>query len=117
MEYVIKMIYFSRKDDAMDKNLLAMCGAYCGTCSWKEKMNCAGCIINRGNCFWGECAVAKCCIQKGILHCGLCDDLPCSTLQGFFDDPEHGDNGERLSNLKNWANGEETIIELGTLSK
>ncbi len=27
-------------------------------------------------------------------------------LQSAFDQPDHGDNGERLENLKRWANGE-----------
>jgi hypothetical protein len=48
--------------------------------------------------FWGVCNVANCAIARGHPHCGLCPEVPCATLQGFFDDPEHGDNGERLAN-------------------
>jgi hypothetical protein len=62
--------------------------------------------------FWGVCNVAKCAIAKGIQHCGLCPEVPCITLQRFFDDPEHGDNGERLSNLRAWARGELGFREL-----
>ena len=101
----------------MDKPLIAMCGAYCGTCLWKEKTGCYGCQAEKGEPFWGACSVAKCCIEKGLLHCGLCGGVPCDMLQGYFDDPEHGDNGERLANLKNWANGDDTVIELGMFSK
>ena len=96
----------------MDKEQIGMCGAYCGVCVWKEKTNCAGCKANKGEMFWGQCAVATCCLAKGLAHCGLCFELPCSTVQEFFDNPEHGDNGERLANLKAWAKREDTFIKL-----
>ena len=98
----------------MDRELVAMCGAYCGLCEWKDRTGCSGCQHNKGEMFWGACAVAVCCSNKGLLHCGLCPDLPCPDLQAAFDQPEHGDNGERLANLKAWANGEDTIIALGS---
>jgi hypothetical protein len=63
--------------------------------------------------FWGECAVATCALSKGLLHCGLCPELTCSTLQEYFDHPEHGDNGERLANLRYWANGELVFVRIG----
>ncbi len=97
----------------MDKEQIGMCGAYCGACDWKEETNCPGCQSCKGEMFWGECAVAKCCLEKDITHCGLCSELPCSVLQEFFDHPEHGDNGERLANLNGWANGADTYIEIG----
>jgi len=62
--------------------------------------------------FWGKCDVAKCCSERRLPHCGLCPDLPCPDLQRAFDHPEHGDYGERLANLKNWAKGVEAVIEL-----
>ena len=98
----------------MNRELIAMCGAYCGLCEWKDKTGCNGCQHNKGKMFWGTCAVAVCCSDKGLLHCGLCPDLPCQTLQDAFDHPEHGDNGERLANLNAWAKGEDTIIKLGS---
>ena len=101
----------------MDQSQIGMCGAYCGICDWKEKMNCPGCQACKGNMFWGECEVAKCCLENHFLHCGFCSDLPCDLLQQAFDHPEHGDSGERLANLKNWAEGAETIIEIGTYQK
>ena len=67
--------------------------------------------------FYGECGVAKCCYDKGYLHCGFCPDLPCTELQQAFNHPEHGDHGERLANLKNWAKGDETILRLRTFPK
>ncbi|MFC2038347.1 hypothetical protein ACFLUG_01055, partial [Chloroflexota bacterium] len=57
---------------------------------------------------------ATCCSEKGLLHCGLCPDLPCGKLQAAFDEPNHGDNGERLANLKAWAQGSDIIIEIGS---
>jgi len=101
----------------MDKQQIGMCGAYCGICEWKEKTNCPGCQACKGDMFYGECGVAKCCHGKGLLHCGLCSDLPCAELQQAFDHPEHGDHGERLANLKNWAKGDDTVIKLRTFPK
>jgi hypothetical protein len=101
----------------MDKEQIGMCGAYCGVCSWKDKTNCPGCQSCKGDMFWGDCAVAKCCLTKNITHCGLCPKVPCDVLKGFFNNPEHGDNGERLANLKAWASGEDTFVEMGTFTK
>lgn len=100
----------------MDKQMIAMCGAYCGVCEWKEKTNCPGCQSAQGKMFWGECAIAKCSIEKGHNHCGQCSKLPCDNLQAAFDNPEHGDNGERLINLKNWKEGKDTYLELTKLT-
>jgi hypothetical protein len=96
----------------MDKNMIGMCGAYCGACEWKPKVNCPGCKVAKGKMFWGECQIAACSLSKGLAHCGLCPDLPCAPLQAAFDNPEHGDSGERLKNLKAWAMGEDTFLEL-----
>ena len=98
----------------MDEALMAMCGAYCGSCEWKEKTGCLGCLGAGGKMFWGVCDVAKCAISRGLQHCGLCPEVPCATIQRFFDDPEHGDNGERLANLRAWASGARTYRELTT---
>ena len=100
----------------MDRELIGRCGAYCGVCEWKEKTNCPGCQRAKGNMFWGQCLIATCSIEKGIEHCGFCSSLPCDRLQQAFEHPEHGDSGERLANLRAWARGEDTYIELGTFS-
>ena len=96
----------------MDMQLIGMCGAYCGTCEWKTKTNCPGCLTARSKMFWGTCDVAKCTLEKGLQHCGFCPDVPCATLQQYFDNPDHGDNGERLDNLKAWARGQFLYKEL-----
>jgi len=101
----------------MDKQMIGMCGAYCGICEWKSKTDCPGCQTAAGDMFWGKCTVAKCCVDKDYTHCGECHDLPCSDLQAAFDNPEHGDQGERLINLQTWAKGEETYLKLRTLKR
>ena len=98
----------------MDQQQIGMCGAYCGVCEWKAKTNCPGCQECKGQMFWGTCDVAACCVEKGLTHCGLCPEMPCPALQAAFDHPEHGDNGERLANLKAWAEGKDTFVEIGT---
>lgn len=99
----------------MDKKMIGMCGTYCGACEWKEKTNCLGCQACQGKPFWGECSIAKCSINNEYNHCGHCPSLPCDKLQNAFNNEEHGDNGERLINLKNWASGKETYLKLRTL--
>ncbi|MHB1314376.1 MAG: DUF3795 domain-containing protein [Christensenellales bacterium] len=96
----------------MDRNLAAMCGAYCGDCEWKEKTGCPGCQSSQGNMFWGKCAIAGCCTKQGHEHCGMCASLPCPDLKAAFEMPEHGDNGERLANLKTWAAGKDAYVRL-----
>lgn len=100
----------------MDKQMLGTCGAYCGDCDWREVMECQGCQGSNGTLFWGECSVAKCSIDKGLTHCGHCQVMPCESLQASFDNMEHGDNGERLANLKSWAEGKETYLSLTKLN-
>ena len=96
----------------MDKNMIAMCGTYCGVCEWRESTGCLGCKTCASKMFWGECDKAKCCIKRGYEHCGFCPDAPCEKLLSLFADPEHGDNGARMTNLKNWANGNYTFEKL-----
>lgn len=52
--------------------------------------------------FWGECPLAKCCIEKKYEHCGKCKDFACHLLIEMSYDKEHGDNGQRIENLKKW---------------
>lgn len=96
----------------MDEQMIGICGAYCGVCEWKDKMNCPGCRACQGRPFWGECLIARCAIDQGFSHCGFCPNLPCAKLQAAFDDPEHGDHGERLINLQNWADGRNFYLKL-----
>lgn len=101
----------------MKKDMMAYCGTYCEKCDWKEKMSCKGCKEHASNVFWGNCAIASCAIEKKLNHCGECDKLPCSLLQDAYNNPEHGDNGERLLNLQKWAKGEESCLKVRTIQK
>jgi hypothetical protein len=67
---------------------LNACGAYCDDCpSYQSKgePTCTGCKENRGNPWWGECRLFRCTQQRGVDHCGLCNDFPCETSVTHFD--------------------------------
>ena len=85
------------------------CGLRCEGCGFKEPYNCGGCIETNGHPFHGECPVAVCCQEKGLLHCGECDVMPCELLTQYSCDPEHGDTpcGARIEQCRRWAKGEE----------
>jgi len=84
----------------VNENLAARCGIYCGECEYREEFNCSGCIDNEGEIFWGECDVAKCCIQKGLEHCGKCEDFVCDCLHDYAFSESEGDDGKRIEELK-----------------
>ena len=79
------------------------CGLICTGCTYKESHGCGGCIETSGNPFHGECPVAQCCQNKGLLHCGQCPDMPCDLLSQYSYDEEHGDNGKRIEICRIWA--------------
>ncbi len=80
---------------------MGRCGCDCKNCKHRESDGCPGCPTAQGKMFWGECEVAKCCLDKGHDHCGQCQEFPCATLRKYADDPEQGDS-ERLRNLRAW---------------
>jgi hypothetical protein len=65
-------------------------------------MGCPGCPAAEAKPFWGECGLAKCCIEKGHDHCRQCGEFPCATLHEYAYHPEQGDNGQRILNLRAW---------------
>ena len=84
----------------MDDKMTARCGLICADCDYREKMNCPGCVEADGKMFWGECQIAKCCVEKGHAHCGECDDFPCDDGKRFAYDKDQGDDGQRIRNLE-----------------
>ncbi len=79
------------------------CGIRCSDCDYKEKMNCKGCV-NIDKPIWGdECPVKKCCEDKKLENCGLCNDFPCELLNQFAYDEDQGDNGLRIEHCKKWC--------------
>ncbi len=90
-------------------SLLAVCGLYCGACYHHrasfpdgqhllrpefrgsrplEGFTCQGCrsakLYIHPGC--AECAIRDCADQKGITHCGECDEFPCARLIAFQTD-------------------------------
>lgn len=86
----------------MNGNNPSYCGIDCEKCTYREPMNCPGCVTAKGTIFWGSCEVAACCISKEHAHCGKCDDFPCDLLKEYAYSEEQGDNGERIKNLETW---------------
>jgi len=82
------------------------CGIVCAPVKCKEAfgVDCAGCV-NIEQPFHGKCSVKMCCESKGLGHCGLCVEFPCALLDSFAYDKEHGDNGARIEQCKEWAKG------------
>lgn len=80
------------------------CGLQCTGCEYKEKNGCGGCIQTQGHPFHGECPLAMCCQEKGLMHCGECDELPCALLMQYSGDPVHGDKpaGARIRQCILW---------------
>ncbi len=87
------------------KNVIdSRCGLHCTGCAYKEPCSCGGCIETNGHPFHGECPVAMCCQEKGIVHCGECAEIPCELLTQYSCDPEHGDKpcGARIEQCRKW---------------
>ncbi len=81
------------------------CGLICSGCKYRNTHNCKGCFESKGNPFYGECPIGKCCQEKGLEHCGLCSQFPCDQLNEYScgngeqcDKPK----GARLEILKMW---------------
>jgi len=61
----------------------AACGALRGACPLSPAA-CADC----GPELHPECIFAICCADRGVEHCGLCEDFPCAALAEFFPDDD-----------------------------
>lgn len=52
-----------------------------------EEMNCRGCRHDGDEMFIGcrKCPIRKCCKDRGLAHCGLCDELStCQRIANLF---------------------------------
>ena len=79
------------------------CGILCSECTYKEQINCKGCV-NITKPFWGEsCPVKSCCESKNHENCGFCSDFPCELLNKFAYDKEQGDDGKRIEQCRKWC--------------
>ncbi|MBN2015314.1 DUF3795 domain-containing protein [Candidatus Dojkabacteria bacterium] len=79
---------------------MGMCGLDCQVCKWRVPNNCGGCKETDGKPFHGSCRLASCVKKKGLEDCSYCSELPCSLLEEFSYDKEHGDIGMRIEVLK-----------------
>lgn len=78
------------------------CGILCSECSYREQMDCKGCM-HIAKPFWGDvCTVKSCCEEKEQEHCGKCDKFPCDMLKQFAYDEKQGDNGKRIKQCEKW---------------
>jgi len=80
----------------MNYSEAAFCGDYCGKCpNYPEK--CHGCVPS----VHMDCYFVKCCLEKGIEHCGFCEDFPCKKLSDFVpDDRPECPTGYHVENLR-----------------
>ncbi|MCR5685474.1 MAG: 4-alpha-glucanotransferase [Lachnospiraceae bacterium] len=77
------------------------CGICCSECTLECEGRTKGCIgISKP--FHGDCEVKTCCESNKLDYCGDCDDFPCKLLEKYAFDPEHGDNGKRIEQCKEW---------------
>ena len=52
---------------------VAACGLFCTNCGAFRKGRCKGCHVQPA---FSSCPVRLCCKEKGIPHCGSCDEFP-----------------------------------------
>jgi len=117
---MIKQASKTQPEDIMTEKM-GCCGLDCGDCDYREQTECGGCQESGGQPFHGECKTAKCCLARGLRHCGECDDFPCSLVKGNAFHPEHGDNGGMLIRLANAAGkpilGTNLICQIGLVCR
>ena len=87
------------------EELIGACGLYCGACdnyrafkeenaylqltdkfNTREKINaneCKGCHSQKLSEHCNACTIRLCAREKGLFHCGLCSEYPCSILTQF----------------------------------
>lgn len=73
------------KEIIVDKNLVSMCGLYCGSCPKYLKEKCPGCE-GYEKATW--CKIRSCCLNNGYTSCADCkaytDVMDCSKFNNFF---------------------------------
>lgn len=104
-----------------EKALLGRCGTYCGSCpihraglDGNEKktfdiafrtrctldmVRCGGCGTSDRFVLSKGCLFRKCAKGRGLESCGLCNDFPCDTLTGLYEDDNRA-KGEAEKNAR-----------------
>lgn len=70
------------------------CGMPCALCTRYRtdgSSRCKGC--SQGGYYTEPCKVHRCCREKGLSHCGLCADFPCTRLGSMSDFRDLHTNG------------------------
>ncbi|MBN1883461.1 MAG: DUF3795 domain-containing protein [Deltaproteobacteria bacterium] len=50
-----------------------------------EDVWCDGCLVEGKKCaHCAVCAVRKCAVKRGVVHCGACADFACGTIEQIF---------------------------------
>ncbi|MDR0974142.1 MAG: DUF3795 domain-containing protein [Ruminococcus sp.] len=85
----------------MDENdKISFCGMDCGACAIRESVNCEGCKAMDTPYWDGICEIKNCAAVMGVSDCSYCKKSPCEIILDISLDPETGDDGERLENLR-----------------
>ena len=52
-----------------------------------EDINCDGCLSDGGKliAYCQTCEIRKCCSEKGLNNCAVCDEQPCEKLIKFYE--------------------------------
>ncbi len=93
-----------KAENTSDKSLAAVCGLYCGACSWfistredperlerlasqqgwpVEESTCYGCRSAKRLPYCEACRMSACAAEKGIDFCSECEEYPCDDLRRF----------------------------------
>lgn len=108
----------------MDNKFAAVCGLYCGACTWfiattedptrlkrlsiemhfsEEESKCFGCRSDKRLPYCENCKIFTCATERGIDFCSECSDYPCGKLKEFQAAMPHRielwDNLERIKSL------------------
>lgn len=74
----------TQKEIVPDKNLVAFCGLYCGSCRSYLTGKCPGCKEN-AKATW--CKVRQCCLENGFQSCADCktvEPVECKKFNNFI---------------------------------
>ncbi len=70
----------TQKEPVTDKNLIAFCGLYCGSCRSFLKGTCPGC---RDNVKAAWCKVRSCCMENNLQSCADCTTIALMECKKF----------------------------------
>ena len=81
------------------------CGVCCNSCERKEAVHCTGCLTMEKPFWGGECQVKSCCQERGLNHCGECEEFPCEVLSSMGVD-QGFDPTIKIEQCRKWAEEE-----------